>query len=793
MAKVADRYLKVEPWAVVERGFDPKRERKSESLFSLANEYMGVRGYFDEGYSGDRLVGSYFQGLSEEMDVRHPQVFKGFIEQMAFSVNSVDWLYTRLRLDDETLDLATSRFRRFERRLDLREGTLSRSFVWETRGGKKLRVTFERFVSMVRPNLGCQRVRLEALNFSGPVALVSGLDFSPPHEIASGWTQTKASGSAAEGKNFWTCPKRGREGDVSAILGRTERSGQWALASFRLRADAGFAPRPMAAEKFIGLEGTLDLVQGSATTVEKIVVNRWERDRRAEAEAVWSAGMALAREEKDTTYEEALEAHRAFWAKAWEQLDIEVTGDAAVQQGLRFSLFHLYQTYHGGDARLNIPAKGMTGEAYGGCVFWDTETYCVPFYLFEDPKAARNLLLYRHLQLPQARRRAKELDCRGARFPFSTIDGTESCGTWQHGDLEDHVNVAVSYAIWLYATHTGDTTFLWREGIEMLLEISRYFASRGGWSPLTGEFGIWGVMGPDEYHMMVHNNCYTNYLVKKTFEFTLRVMGEMKRRAPKAWARAARKVGLEAGEPNAWRRMARRMRLPQNKKTGVFEQHDGYFDLPEVDVGRLGPSDIPIYKNWAYIRIFRHSMIKQPDVLLFLLFYRQDFSRRVVEANYDFYEPRCIHESSLSPGIHSIFATELGRTGEAVKFLRYVSRLDLDDYNRNTSQGLHVTAMSGAWLNVTYGLAGMRTDGERLFFQPTLPKGLTGYRFRLAVRGSVLEAAVDAEGARFRTVRGRPVAITLYGRSRQVNAKGLTVRLKPSRPTKRRAAQARRR
>ncbi len=780
MAKVADRYLEVDPWAVVERGFDPKRGRISESIFSLANEFLGVRGYFEEAYSGDRLIGCYVNGLYEEMPIQHPQVFKGFVTRRAFGVNTVDWLHTRLVVDGETLDLAVSDVTDFERRLDLKAGTLSRTFVWRTRSGKRLRVTFLRFVSMVDANLACQRMTLEPLGFSGSVDVTFALDFSPPHEIASGWSQLQESGSAeaAHGKNFWTCPRKGIEGGVAALLGQSESVGQWLFAAMRVEADAPLDGQPVEDEKLIGKSFTLDLADGRATTVNRLAVIVWERDVSKSADEVWAGGLDLAKRltGDDRTFDAALAEHTAFWAEAWDRLDIELDGAPAVQQGLRFSLFNLYQTYQGRDERLNVPCKGMTAEVYYGWIFWDTETYCVPFYLFTFPEAARALLRYRYLNLEPALARARQLGCRGARFPFATIDGTECCGTWQHCDLEDHVNVAVAYGVWLYVRHTGDRELEEREGIEMLLQISRYFADRGGWSPRTGEFGLYGVMGPDEYHTMVNNNCYTNFMVKKTLEYTLEVAERMQGESPQAWRRVSERVGLDPAEPAEWRRMAEAMRIPGDLETGVFEQHDGYFDLPHVDVPSIPPAEVPIYQHWPYIKIFRHDMIKQPDVLLFLMFYAQEFTPEVLRANYEFYESRCIHESSLSPGVHSVFAVEFGDE-RAAEFLRYMARLDLDNYNRNSGQGLHVTAMSGAWLAMVYGYAGVRTDGEVLALAPAMAEGWQGYRFRLVWRESMLEVRVGRGEARLRVVSGPPVPLRLYGRDVTADSDGTAVEL----------------
>jgi maltose phosphorylase len=721
---------------------------------------MGLRGYFDEGYSGDGLVGSYLNGVFEERRFP-PEWVRGITTRTTTMVNSVDWVYTRLTVDGEQLDLAKSKVTDFSRRLDLKTGILTRAFTWHTASGKTLRIVFSRFVSMDAPHLGCQRVTFEALDFSGPVEVTAGLDFSPIHEDF--------------GKNVWTCPRKGRENGLVAILGQTESSGHRVFSSFRLDFASPIATEFVEDEKLVGLRFALPLRQGEPASFDKIVVNAAEKDRQVATDEVWSRGLALAASYRDVSFDGAKEAHRAYWSNVWETLDVTIDGDPADQQGVRFCIFQLHQTYHGQDPHLNIGAKGLTGEIYWGATFWDTETYCLPFYLFSNPKAAKNLLLFRYLTLPQARERAIEQDCLGACYPFVTIDGTESCRVWQHGNLQVHATAAVAYAVWHYVSVSGDTDLLHREGIEMLLEISRYFASRGGWNSRTGEYGFFGVMGPDEYHMMVHNNCYTNYMVKKVFEQTLAVMEAMGREAPDLLEEAKKKVALDPAEPEAWKVMAEKMRIPLQQGTGIYEQHDGYFDLPHIDLSTL--DQFPIYYYWAYDRIFRYDMVKQPDVVLMLFLYSHDFSLEAKRINYEYYVARCIHESSLSPAVHSIVAAEVGNYADAVKYARYGNRLDLDNYNRNTREGLHTTSLSAAWMNVVHGFGGMRSDGDILSFNPSMPGHWRSFSFRILYRGAILEMKVDRESVAVKVLRGPAVPLQLYGREYSVGTEEIRMDL----------------
>jgi maltose phosphorylase len=764
------RYLEIDPWRVVENGFHPRQSRVSESIFSLANEFMGIRGHFDEGYGGDSLVGSYFNGVFTEHPHVYPLLGKGFPERNHFMVNSVNWLHTRITMGGQQLDLAKSRFSDFTRSLDMRTGTLTRSFIWHIGKGRNARVQFTRFLSMAQEHLGCQRIEIEALDFSGVATVALGLDFSPVHE-------------GAGSKNFWTCLRRGGRGHMRSILAEAHGSLQKVASTFRCEANlepkstseiGGATPQG----KLTGVKLTFGLRANEPLIIDRLVAHHVEKNPAISTAKVWSDAKKSADALLDTTFDRAHARHCAYWSKFWKRFDVTIEGDPANDQGTRYCIYQLRSTYHGVDGALNIGAKGLTGEVYGGLAFWDTETYCLPFYLFTDPAAAKNLLLFRYNTLPQARERARQLDCEGARYPMTTIDGTETCGVWYHGDLEIHVPAAVAYAIAHYVRVTGDQEFLYRYGLEMLIEISRFYASHGGWSPKTGEFGLWGVMGADEFHMMIHNNAYTNTMAKKTFEWTLAGIADLRRVDAGRLARLERKLGIRADEPANWKKMAAKMRLQRDAKSGVIEQHDGYFDLPHIDIDKLPPERRPVVSKFPYITRSRFDWIKQPDVLLLPCFFSRDYSIKEKRVNFELYEPRCIHESSLSPGIHAILAAELGMRDVAFNYVRYSSRLDLDDYNGNTSQGLHMTSMAAAWMSLVYGFGGMRSDGTVIAFKPSIPKTWKSFTFRVAIRDALLEIRVDQKRATFRVVEGEPVKVEVYGEILRVGQQPFIVPLR---------------
>lgn len=762
MSKEPIKYLKTNPWKIIEEGFHPDRSKVSESIFSLANEYMGVRGYFEEGYSGDTLLGSYFNGVYETRQITHDTNFIGFARRMCFMVNSVDWLYTRISIGGEKLDLAKSKIKGFKRILDMRSGVISREFVWKLSGNREVKLRFERFLSMKDKMLGLQRISITPLNFSGTIDISIGLDFSVLHDEVK--------------MNYWECMLKGHNKGIAAIIGKTKTTHLKVFSSFRVACNMPIEAVPHEENNYIGSDYSINLSKEKECVIEKIVVNHVSRVPGTATDTVWKEGINAAINHNRTTFEGAMNEQASYWKGVWDKLDITIEGNDEDQQGIRFCTFGLNQAYHGGDATLNVGAKGLTGERYWGWAWWDTETYCLPFYLFNNPKAARSLVEYRYNYLKQALERAKEMDCKGACFPMGTIDGTESCGTWQHGNLEVHVSAAIPYGIWHYMKIYDDKEFLYSKGVEILLQSSRYFATRGAWNP-AGEYGIYGVMGPDEFHMMVNNNCYTNVMAKKVLEYTLETVAEMEKKAPKELASVFKKIEIKENELRDWKKMASKMRVPLNRKTGVFEQHDGYFNLPHIDIDSIPAADWPLYTHWAYDRIFRYDMIKQPDVLLLLLFFSQQYSLDVKKKNYEYYEPRCSHESSLSPAVHSIMAAEIGRMKEAEEFFSYATRIDLDDYNRDTHQGLHVTSMASSWMNIVYGFGGLRSDGDMLVFNPTVIKKWKSYSFRIMFKGAVISVAVDNKNVSFKAMGGENVQVKIYGKKRMVTSSGLTMPL----------------
>ena len=732
MAKTADRYYGLGAYQIIEKGYDPAHSLVSESIFSLSNEHMGVRGYFEEGGAVPSLRGSYLGGVYETASLKQGSNYRGFVNRTHFMVTAADALATKLIVAGETLDLSACAFADFKRVLDMKTGLLSRSFLWQTRRAGRVEVRFERLLGMDRPDWLLQRVTLCALDGDAQATLSLGVNGNVEHQ--------------STGRCQWS---ELLDRDAALKL-RTETTDT--VAEYRLHTSCAGDKRRERTYRTVTDEYAFPLAKGVTMVAERAVCVRVARH-----------GAALAPMGDTPSFDELLKANAEHWRAFWNECDVEIEGDAENQQGVRYCLFQLHSTYRGLDARDNIGAKGLTGEAYNGHAFWDTETYCLPFYLLSDPQAARSLLLYRYHTLPQARERAKQLDLKGACYPIATMDGTEACALWQHASLQMQVSTAVAYAIQIYVSLSGDEAFLRREGAEMLCEIARYVLSRGGWNDKG--FGFYGVMGPDEFHMMVSNDFYTNFMGKKALAYaadTVEKLDEADRAA------LAGKINLQADEPALWRRAANGMLLPR-REDGVFEQHEGYFSLPHTDVQAVPVSEFPLYEHWSYDRIYRTDMLKQPDVLMAMFLYPDDFTVAEKAANYAFYEPRCIHESSLSPSVHAIIASQLGRYGDALNFFGFATRLDLDNYNRNTREGLHLSSVAAAWMTIVQGFGGLRFDTGEIKLSPWLPSGWSRLHFSLRVRDSLLRVSIEAQGVTLRC-EGMPIAVTIYGKRLMVGA-----------------------
>ncbi|HET8809380.1 MAG TPA: family 65 glycosyl hydrolase domain-containing protein, partial [Flavobacteriaceae bacterium] len=475
-------------------------------------------------------------------------------------------------------------------------------------------------------------------------------------------------------------------------------------------------------------------------------------------------------------YEKLLQEQKTAWNKIWEMADISIEGDVKAQQGIRFNIFQLNQTYLGKDERLNIGPKGFTGEKYGGSTYWDTEAYCLPFYMVtKNRKVARNLLTYRYNQLDKAIENAEKLGFKNgaALYPMVTMNGEESHNEWEITFEEIHRNGAMLLAIRNYVNYTGDYSYIPEKGLEVMIAIARFWFQRANFSRHREKYVILGVTGPNEYENNVHNNWYTNYLAKWCLEFCIENLEKVKAQFPEDHARILSKTKLQEEEADAWKTVAEKMYFPFSEEHQVYLQQDGFLDKEIIPVSELPTSERPINQKWSWDRILRSCYIKQADVLQGFYFFEAHFSEEELERHFDFYEPLTVHESSLSPCVHSIQAAKLERTGQAYDLYLRTSRLDLDDYNHEVKEGCHITSMAGTWMSIVEGFGGMRIVEGKLAFNPRIPKQWKTYSFKVNFRGNLLKVTVKNGETIFELEGEKPLEILVNGKTEVVEPSGL--------------------
>ena len=729
MGKTPRKHFDINEWKVTESEFGEKFSRVAESVFSLGNEFMGARGFLDEGSSSPSLIGTYINGIYEYAIDKAATGYKGIATRTHYMVNSVNFFGIKIAVDGVMLDMASTPYTDYSRTLDLKRGKLFRSLVWQI-GGNKIKTEFCRFLDMEHCGRAYQEVTLYA-DKPCSVTLEASLSFDEKHfGNPSRWIVT--------------------DREQGAIECSTDSTNQRVACAMHCEI-AGVTPVSENINKGVKKTFTFEVDGKGGRTFRRLI-----------SVATDKGGNGCLEKAKEELYEQhkegyakAYQRNDEYWGDFWNKSDIEIEGDPQNQQGIRFCIFQLQQTYHGAKEGSNIGAKGLTGEAYSGHAFWDTETYCLPYYLFNNLQAAKNLLEFRYGTLGEAKKRARDLDCEGACYPIATLNGEEACTLWQHASLQMQPSTAVAYGIYHYVNVSGDKEFLYSHGVEMLVEICRYLVTRGQWDATNSYFGYYCVMGPDEFQMMVNHNTYTNYMAKKTLTYTLDVLGEL----PKE---RLEELSVSEEEIKNFALCGEKMLILYDEKTKLYEQHDGYFKLPHIDIHSIPDEQFPLYHSWSYDRIYRNDMIKQPDVLMFQLLYNSDFTLEQKRANYMFYEPRCIHESSLSPSVHSILAAEIGEYRQAYDFFAFATRMDIDDYNRNTHEGLHTTSISAAWLNIVYGFAGLRSDGE-ISLNPICPEAWKSYSFKITVNGALLSIKVDKNGVNIRNNSQKAVKLIVYG------------------------------
>ena len=698
-------------WNIIIEGFNKADITKHESIFSLGNGAMGMRANFEEDYTGDTLQGSYIGGVYYPDKTRVGWWKNGYPEYFAKVLNAPSWIGLHIKINGELLDLNTClEVKNFRRQLNMKEGWYERSFTAVLPNQQEIQVKVLRFLSLRYDELGALRYEITPLTTEATIEIESYLDSGIKNSDAN-WDE-----------RFWNTLEISSEDNFATILAETKKTG-FKVHTFmqnQLFIDnkaLNISPKENKKENYIGLQYEVKVKQNQTFCIEK-----YGGYSRSNDCSTLTKSIAL--------FDSLLEKQKEDWAHIWETSDIVIEGDEKAQQGIRFNIFQLNQTYSGKYAHLNIGPKGFTGEKYGGSTYWDTEAYCLPFYMAtKGAEVARNLLMYRYNQLDKAIENAQKLGFTGgaALYPMVTMNGEECHNEWEITFEEIHRNGAIAFAIYNYTRYTGDESYIKEYGIKVLIAIARFWAQRVSFSAEKQKYVILGVTGPNEYENNINNNFYTNYLAS----WCLRYAAEQ--------VTTLQKEDITKEETQQWLHIAQNTYLPYSEKYGVYLQQDGFLDKDLKPVTAIPAEERPLNQHWSWDRILRSPYIKQADTLQGFYFFEDYFTKEELQKHYEFYEPFTVHESSLSPCVHSVLASALGKTDEAYTLYLRTARLDLDDYNKEVHEGLHITSMTGTWLSIVEGFAGMRVKNGELHFTPRLPKHWESLSFKVIFQGETKE------------------------------------------------------
>src|SRR5680860_929981 len=756
-------YIKPDPWFIIEEGFDKDRIKSSESIFSQGNGHMGQRANFEESYSGDTFQGSYIAGVYYPDKTRVGWWKNGYPEYFAKVLNAPNWIGINVSVNGEALDLNTcKKVADFRRELNMKEVWYGRSFTATLPNEVTIQVNIIRFLSLDLDEVGAIRYEIIPTDADVEVKFHPYLDSGITNEDTN-WDD-----------KFWETTEL------------TSKENQAFIQSFTLKTNFQVCtfmeshlflngkkleknPSEEKNELKVAHEFVQTVKKGETLALHKFGGYTVSRNHKA-SELVEAAKRCL-KKAVDLGFESLLEQQKQAWSKIWEMADITIEGDIKAQQGIRYTIFQLNQTYLGKDSRLNIGPKGFTGEKYGGSTYWDTEAYCIPFYMAtKNQKVARSLLTYRFNHLEKAIENAQKLGFTNgaALYPMVTMNGEESHNEWEITFEEIHRNGAIAFAIFNYFRYTGDYSYIPEMGLEVMIAVARFWHQRANFSTPKNKFVILGVTGPNEYENNVNNNWYTNYLAKWCIEYCMEMIDKVKDGHRVDYDRIIGHTNLTETELLSWKEVSDNMYFPYSEEHGVFLQQDGFLDKEIIPVAKLDKVNRPINQKWSWDRILRSCYIKQDDVLQGFYLFEENFNDKTLEKHFDFYEPLTVHESSLSPCVHSIQAAKLGRTEQAYEFYLRTSRLDLDDYNNEVKEGCHITSMAGTWMSIVEGFGGMRVVNDQLSFNPRIPEQWKAYSFKVNFRNQILKIEVTSNKSSFHLEGTEPIFILVHGKETEL-------------------------
>ncbi len=755
-------YIKPNNWSLIEEGFDKENIEASESLFSIGNGIFGQRANFEEQYSGKTLQGNYIGGIYYEDKTRVGWWKNGYPEYFAKVLNAPNWIGINITVNKEKLDLNHIKVSNFYRELNMKEGYLKRSFIAHFKAGD-VAICSTRFISLDIAELGAIKYDIKPLNFKANIDILPNIDGGIKNDDAN------------YDEYFWEILDKQANQNEAYLVSKTKKTDFFVSTGMKM--------------KFKLNDTDLELSEIGSSIISKNIFFLYEiklngndtlsvykyggyvHSMNCDKENLIQTHKKILKNASEIGFEKLLDNQKIAWEKIWETSDIEIKGDVKAQQAIRFNIFQLNQTYTGADSRLNIGPKGFTGEKYGGSTYWDTEAYCIPFYMStKDKKVARNLLMYRYNQLDKAIENAGKLgfNSGAALYPMVTMNGEECHNEWEITFEEIHRNGAMIYAIYNYENYTGDLDYVATNGLEVIIAVARFWKQRVNFSQDKQQYVMLGVTGPNEYENNVNNNFYTNYLAKWCLEYAVEKVAFIKENYKSDFDRVVSKTKISDNEINNWSDIAGKMYFPYSDKDGVYLQQDGFLDKELLPASSLKDSERPINQFWSWDRILRSPYIKQADVLQGFYLFENHFTIKELENHFNYYEPLTVHESSLSPCVHSIIASKIDNDDKAYEMYLRTARLDLDDYNAEVHEGLHITSMAGTWMAIVQGFGGMRNFDNKLSFYPIIPKDWESYSFKINYRGSVLQVYKSQTEMKITNLSDKEVEIEVNGKTRIV-------------------------
>jgi alpha,alpha-trehalose phosphorylase len=753
-------------WRIIEARYSDEFVDRTETVFSLGNGFVGVRGSFEEGRPA-LSPGTFVNGFHETWPIVHPEAAPGLARKGQTIVNVPDATMLKLYVDDEPLYLPTARLDEYARILDMRAGTLSRELVWATNAGKHVRVRTQRLVSLEHRHVVAMTYEVTMLDHPAPVAISSLVlnrqdarpsdnlpEYQPPDpRLATVLPQPVLNGRAAElaGQRI--------------LLGYQTTNSRMTLGvgvDHVIDAASPYAVAGSADADTSEIIMTADALPGVPIRITKYATYQSSRSVPA-PELVDRCRRTLDRAVRDG-FDSLVTSQRANLDRFWDRADVRVKtrlSPVRHQQAIRWNLYQVAQASWRAEGA-GVPAKGLTGQAYEGHYFWDTEIYVLPFLSYTKPRIAGNVLRFRHSMLGRARERARDLSERGALFPWRTINGEEASSNFQQGTAQYHINADIAYAIRQYASVVGDARLLGGMGAEVLVETARLWADLGFYGT-DEKFHIHGVTGPDEYTTVVNDNCYTNLMARLNLNYAAATLRRLREERPDDYTAIVHEVALQPGEIESWERAAAAMHVPFDAQRGIHPQDDAFLSREIWDLDGTPREKFPLLLHYHPLVIYRHQVLKQADIVLAMFLLGNEFSEEQKRRNFDYYDPLTTGDSSLSACVQSIIAAEIGNERQALEYFEYALLMDLADVAGNASDGVHIASAAGVWSSLVFGFGGVRDFDGRLSFMPNLPRAWSELAFSLRFRDRQVRVQLTHDEERYLVDEGAPLKVLVRG------------------------------